>query len=106
MNIRVHDTPTSLIVHLHGALTASTAVDFAERLHAMCPQPLQKRVVLDLQECETIESLGFGALITFRLSPGLRDQPFAIRGASPTLLENIKGLHLDSLFLLEDHCGG
>ncbi len=61
-------TPTTApqvsIVQVQGSIRGTTCIRFQELLKSLCATPIDSILVIDLQQIETIDAQGLGALVT------------------------------------------
>lgn len=98
MDILLSEQGQQLIITLSGKLDQAHATALSERLLKLCEQRLKPEVIIDLGQCEEIGSLGFGALVGFRLSPPIAPLPVRIVAANAQVLRDMHLLRLEKIF--------
>lgn len=102
MNIDVTLKDDELNITLIGRLDDGSAMALSERLLLLCRDRLRERIAIDLARCETVGSLGFGALVSFRLAAPIAPLNVRLCNVSPDIREGIRVLRLDKLFDIQE----
>lgn len=100
MNVSCQETPDSLVVTLDGHLDETSASSLPSKLTNICGGKQQNKIVIDLKSCRVESSLGYGALVAFRLSPNVLGKQVTIQNAIPDVLTGMRALRFEKLFNL------
>lgn len=100
MNLQCRETSDTLIVTLEGKLDESSATGLPARLTQLCDGKNQSNIVIDLTDCNVDCSLGYGALVAFRLSPAVLKRHVSIQNALPEVVTGMRALRFEKLFKL------
>lgn len=98
MNIEIVNSTDKLIVRLVGRLNEHDATTFTERFIQETKDHLAPIIEIDLCACESLGTLGFGALVSVRLSESYFSREVFLVGANVELSEQIKILKLHQIF--------
>jgi anti-anti-sigma regulatory factor len=101
MNLHFEETADALVFSLDGKLDDSSASSLPSRLTTFCQGKSQSKIILDLGTCNVESCLGYGALVTFRLSPLVLDKKVTIQNAVPDVVTGMKALRFEKLFSVE-----
>ncbi len=101
MNLHFHETSDSLVFSLDGQLDDNAASSLPSRMTTMCNGKSQTKIVLDLSSCNVESTLGYGALVAFRLSPFVLNKQVTIQNAVPNVRTGMKALRFEKLFKVE-----
>lgn len=98
MEIQIDTSADEISISLVGNLTTHQATSFAERLLLLCVGKFRESIVIDLSQCSTIDSLGYGALVGFRLAPEVHGKVVKLVGVNETIHAQLRTLHMENLF--------
>ncbi len=98
MNIDIVNSTDKLIIRLVGRLEEHDAITFTERLLQETKDHLAPIIEIDLSACESLGTLGFGALVSVRLSESFFGRKVFLKGANAELSAHIKILKLHQIF--------
>ena len=101
MDIEISENPHNpslLEITLRGCLDESAATALSERLLLLCEGKIRDSIVINLKECEPKGSLGYGALVSFRLSPEVAGKKVSLLNVNAQIQESIRTLRLNVLF--------
>jgi anti-anti-sigma factor len=101
MNVHFEETAEALVISLDGQLDDSSASSLPSRMTALCRGKSQNKIILNLGTCRVESSLGYGALVNFRLSPMVLKKSVTIQNAVPDVLNGMKALRFEKLFSVE-----
>lgn len=90
-----------LVMTLDGQLNESSASALPEKMSNLCEHKTQQHIVIDLKSCQIEGALGYGALVTFRLSPVILKRHVSIQNALPSVRKGMLALRFEKLFELE-----
>ncbi len=98
LNVSVTESGDTLAVSFTGPLDETQAIALSDRILNLCPAEIPARVEVDLSNCPQVCNQGFGALVSFRLSPEIAKCSASIKGLNGAMEQRLKILKLDRLF--------
>lgn len=101
MEVDVEKAKNETHVRLSGELSGNQSTGFSERLLQLCGNDVGSKVVLDLSSCTRIDSIGYGALVNFRLAETILDKAVYLKKPSKTIAEQLALLNLNHLFVIQ-----
>lgn len=100
MDFDINTSDRQISVVFRGELDETAALALSDRILNLCPANIPNVVEIDLTQCASVCHQGFGALVSFRLSPQISEKSAQIRVSDSGLMKKMKTLRLDKLFKL------
>jgi len=96
LKLEVENSPSGILVHCSGKITASTTGALLDKVRPLVPN--SKRIVLDLAQVGYIDSSGLGTIVRLWSSAQKSNCAFQVTNVAPRIKELLAMTNLGSIF--------